>query len=441
LPTKSEARENPIDTIAQIATAMQTILGEEADRIGRETGFIKREKKVKGSTFIQAMVYGFQSNPEMTYEELSQSAATIGLAMSAQGMEQRFCKEAAEFTQKVLENAVNQVITHEIESDTLIRRFEGVYLRDSSVIELPQELQGIWRGVGGSLGENSALKLQVNLNYKNGQLYGPILQNGRDHDQTSPYQTIQLPPGSLQLADLGYFSLKRFDNDQKSGVYWISRLKTGTKIFTEHGKPLDLMPWLQAEGSSKIDIPVLLGQSHHISCRLIVVRVPQEVADQRRRRMRNDARKKRQPVTQERLALAMWTIVVTNIPKELLSAQEVFILLRVRWQIELLFKLWKSHAKIDEWRSSNPWRILCEIYAKLLGIIISHWILITSIWKFPDRSLFKAVKTIQKFATAFAISSSKIDDLIVVLRRLQQCLEKGCRAHPATFQLLLEGLC
>lgn len=121
------------------------------------------------------------------------------------------------------------------------------------------------------------------------------------------------------------------------------------------------------------------------------------------------------------------------------------VLLRVRWQIELLFKLWKSHAKIDEWRSANPWRILCEIYAKLLCILISHWILITSIWKFPNRSLFKAIKTIQKFATTLAISFSSMDELILTLHRLQQCLEMGCRqnhrkTHPATFQLMTEGL-
>ena len=304
-----------MDNITQIATTLQRVFGEEADRIGRETGFIKREKKVKGSTFIQAMVYGFQANPELTYEELSQSAATIGLTMSAQGMEQRFNREASEFTRKVLEKVVEQAIIKSEVKGQLIQKFEGIYIRDSSVIELPRELQEIWRGAGGSKGENAALKLQVNLNYKSGQLYGPILQNGREQDQTSPYQSTQLPPEAMQLADLGYFSLKRMNTDHTNGVFWISRLKTRTAIYTEDEQQLDLLFWVQAQKDTKIDIPILLGKSHHIPCRLLVVQVPQEVADQRRRRMRDEAAKKRQPVTEERLALASWTVVVTNAPK------------------------------------------------------------------------------------------------------------------------------
>lgn len=441
-----KARENPMDNITQIAAIMRNILGEEAERIGRETGFIKREKKVNGSTFIQSMVYGFQANPEMTYEELSQSAAIIGLKMSAQGMEQRFTKEAAEFTRNVLEKAVRQSIVQNEVIEPLIEKFEGLYIRDSSIIELPRELQEIWRGVGGSKGENAALKLQVNLNYKNGQLAGPILQNGRDQDQTSPYQAMQLPEGALHLADLGYFSLKRLKNDHKSNIYWISRLKIGTAIYSKYGEQLNLLTWLQTHKSEEIDIPIQLGKTDHIPCRLLVIPVPQEVAEQRRRRMRNEAIKKRQPLTEEKLAFANWTIVVTNAPKELLSIREAFVLLRIRWQIELLFKLWKSHAKIDEWRSTNPWRILCEIYAKLLGVLISHWIMITSLWKFPNRSLFKAMKTIQKFAMTLAISFSNIDELTATLNRLQLCLQAGCRLnrrrkHPSTFQLNMGCLC
>jgi IS4 transposase len=84
------------------------------------------------------------------------------------------------------------------------------------------------------------------------------------------------------------------------------------------------------------------------------------VAQQRRRRIREGARQRGETPSQESLALADWTVVITNAPVELMSAQEAFILLHIRWQIELLFKLWKSHAKIDEWRSENPHRILCE---------------------------------------------------------------------------------
>jgi len=48
------------------------------------------------------------------------------------------------------------------------------------------------------------------------------------------------------------------------------------------------------------------------------------------------------------------------------------VLLKIRWQIELLFKLWKSHGRVDEWRTKKPARIVCEIYAKLIGLVVQH---------------------------------------------------------------------
>ena len=429
--------------IPQIVDGMQKILSDEADQLGRSTGFIKREVKLTGSGFIQALVFGFQSNPDLTYGEMSQSAATLGIDMSAQGMEQRFDEQAAKFVQAVLEKAVEEVVVHgEKTRIPLLERFAGIHIRDSSVVALPRELKSIWRGNGGNRGENSALKLQVNLNYSTGELNGPALQDGRSQDQTSPFQKMQLPAGSLHLADLGYFQLDRFAADNGSQVYWISRWKTKTVIYLEDGKRVDLLHWLQGQQASEMDVQVLLGAKHRIPCRLLVQRVPQEVADQRRRRMREEGRIKGQPVTKERLALADWTIVVTNVPVEKLSLKEALILLRIRWQVELLFKLWKSHAKIDEWRSKNPWRILCELYAKLIGVVIFQWIFVASLWQFPERSLFRAAKTIQKFAVAFAVSLQDEVFLTRVLTCLEKCLTSRCRQetrkkHPATFQLLL----
>jgi hypothetical protein len=73
-----------------------------------------------------------------------------------------------------------------------------------------------------------------------------------------------------------------------------------------------------------------------------------------------------------RLRLADWTILLTNVPPEMLGVQEALVLMRWSFQIELLWKLWKEHGKLDTWRSYKPERILTEIYAKLLGLIITR---------------------------------------------------------------------
>jgi hypothetical protein len=433
-----------MENLPQIAEEMQQILGEDADEIGRASGFIQREVKVSGSSFVQSLVFGFLSNPEMTYGELGQSAASVGLEMSVQGLEQRFTPRASECLRTVLEKAIEKVIVAEKVVLPILDRFTGVYIRDSSVVPLPGELRGVWCGVGGTLGETAALKLQVSWDISTGQFQGVTLQNGRDQDQTAPSQSEQLPAGALQLADLGYFSLDRLERDQAAGVFWITRWKTGTLLFHENGERIDLLPWLQSQKQVRFDCQVLLGANRRIPCRLLVAKVPQEVADQRRRRMKDQARKKQQPITKERLALADWILVLANTPSSMLSFAEVMSVMRVRWQVELLFKLWKDYAKIDEWRSKNPWRILCEIYAKLIGLVISQWVFMASIWQFPDRSLFKAIKTVQKFALCLALSIHDPVKLVDTLECLQHCLQAaGCRLekrkkHPASFQLLAE---
>jgi hypothetical protein len=449
--TARTCRRNPIETISQLQNILHEQLRVEADRLGRESGFIQRERKLDGHTFVQGLVFGFQANPASTYCELSQGLAMQGKPISPQGLEQRFSKRSADFMQAVLESMVKVVIQGQPIAMPVIERFKGVYIRDSSIIGLPSSLNEIWRGNGNSSGESAALKLQVCLNYSTGQVAGPVLQAGRAHDRTSPFQDEALPVGALRLADLGYFDLDSFVLDNQRGVYWISRLKTGTIVYDAMGSRLDLLAWLQASDEVQRDVPIQMGAKHVLPCRLIVQRVPQEVVEQRRRRLRDYARKKQVPLRAETLALAAWTLVITNVPAESLSLDEILLLLRVRWQVELLFKLWKDQAKVDEWRSQNPWRILTEIYAKLIGLVISQWIFQTTLWSFPNRSLTRAIRVIQKFAPLIACTFDDPPTLLRVLERLRASLPVASRidcrqSKPGTWQRLLEferldGLC
>jgi len=428
------------DIMAQMVRTKQMVLGPRADQLGRELGFIQRSVKLTGSSFVQALVFGFEANAEASYSELSQTAAMLGVVISPQGLEQRFTPEAAALLQQVLESAVAQVLDIKFHACGLLQQFNGVLIRDSSIVSLPDELKEIWQGVGGSSGQTAALKLQVDLDYSSGELHGPILQNGRVHDHESPYQDRLLQPGALHLADLGYFDLDRLARDTEGGVYWITRLKVGTTLSDGNGQPMDLLAELSKDGRAKVDLSVQLGRQR-IPCRLVAEPVPQEVADQRRRKLKEWSRRKQRPVSELRMQLASWTVLVTNVPAEMLSSEQVLIMVRVRWQVELLFKLWKSYAKIDEWRSKNPWRILCEIYAKLLGLVFTQWIFRLSFWDQADRSLFQGAKTVRKFAFPIALAFSDSQALCEVLTKLCICLAAGCRQqrrrrHPATFQLI-----
>ena len=291
---------------------------------------------------------------------------------------------------------------------------------------------------------SASVKLQVRLNMNTGELNGPFLQAGRVNDKSSHLQEEHPPQGALRIADLGYFSLEVLQDLDADGVYWLSRIQSQCVIYEEDGKKWDLVDLLETYCDDKLDMSILLGLEKQIPCRLMAVRVPEEVANQRRRKIRADSRRRGRTPSKRQLTLAGWTVLVSSIPPELLTLDEAFVLMRIRWQIELIFKLWKSHGHIDEWRSEKPWRILCEVYAKVLAMVIQHWILLSGCWQYPDRSLHKAAQTVRKHALhlAIAFASGCIERLHEALEIIQRCLAVGCRINkrktkPNTYQLLL----
>jgi hypothetical protein len=430
-------------SVGEIGQAIKSVLSVVGDKVARETGFTKRESKLTGAKFAQALVLGWLNKPEATLDELSQAAAAVGVKISAQGLNQRFSSEAAALLGQVLNAALSQIIAADPVAIPLLQRFSGVIVQDSSIISLPDALVQVWQGCGGNDGHHvSALKLQVRFDLLTGTLQGPLLEPGRANDRGSALQAATLLPGALRIADLGYFSLDQLRAFDAGGAYFLTRFYLQTAIFDLESNRLALSILLEAALVGQVDLPICIGTEEHLPVRLLAVRLPQEVADQRRRKLRQEARDKGKTPSQVRLTYADWTILVTNLPNDKLSLSEAMVLVRVRWQIELLFKLWKSHGKVDQWRTENPWRILCETYAKLTAMIIQHWLFLVGCWLYPNRSLVKAAQIVRSYAPMLASALVGLIDFAVPIEQIQRCLAAGARLNPRrkqpnTYQLLL----
>jgi hypothetical protein len=443
-PSIFSPKERPMITIAQVATAMQTVLGPVADRAARATGFVQRTSKLTGARFVQALVFGWLSRPQATLEHLAQAAATVGVAISPQGLDDRFGPESADCLREVLEAAVRVVLAADPVAIPVLQRFSQVVVQDCTTISLPAALAAVWPGCGGSTptGGAAALKLGVRLDLARGQLDGPHVEAGRTNDRATTIAQQPLPREALRLADLGFFSVEELAAQDAAGVFWLSRWQTGTALFTPDGRRQDLPTLLETGGAAEVDRPVLLGARQRLACRLLAVRVPQEVADQRRRRLKAAARAKGRAVSPDRLALCDWTILLTNVPPDRLTRREALALARARWQIERLFKRWKGQQHVDAWRTANPWRILTEVYAKLIAVLVQHWVLLVSCWRRPDRSLDKAAVAFQAHAFHLAARFDTFDGLCRALAVVARCLGACGRLNtrktaPSTAQILL----
>lgn len=434
-------------TLPQVSQAMQTLLTDVAEAADAKLHYTKRPDlaKFSASTLVQTLVFGWLSHPDASREQLAHTAAQVGVSVSPQAIDQRLTFATAELLREVLASSTQQLIAADPVAIPLLQRFTGVRVQDSTTIVLPDALAEQWQGCGGSTPEHTAaaLKCGVQFDLLTGCLCCLDLANGRTADARLPLQSAALPKGSLRLADLGFVSLKLLAELSEAEVYWLSKIEPTTLIATDTQESQPLLSYVQQyQQLASWEQEVWVGKERKLKARLMVTRVPQEVADQRRRRIRKAAQKKSVTPSAVALALAGWTILLTNIPARLLSIAEALVLSKVRWQIELLFKLWKSHGKVDEWRSQKPEQILCEVYAKLLAMVIQHWVLAVSCWAYPDRSLVKAAQVVREQAVVMASARAQVQRLTEALETLQGILKRNARInsrnkHPNTYQLLL----
>jgi hypothetical protein len=430
-------------SLAQVAEAMQHVLTTVAEEAAREAGCVRRPRAFTGAAWVQTMVFGCLGTPQPSLGAFAQTAAALGVAVTPQALDQRFTEAGAACLERVLAAAVDRIVAADPVAIPLLRRFNGVYVLDSSAIGLPAALAPLWPGCGNGAQPTAAtLKLGVRLELTTGALAGPLLAPGRTHDRATALAAAPLPAGALRLADLGFWKLDGLRDLGAAGGFWLSRLQAQVAVFDAAGQRREPGALLAAQGAAEVDLPVTLGVGHRLPARLLAWRAPPAVAAARRRRLRAEAKRRGQAVSKARLALEDWLILVTNAPAERLSAAAARALARARWQVELLFKLWKSGGRVDESRSAAPWRVLCELYAKLIAMVVQHWALLVGCWAYPDRSLAKAAQAVRQHALPLALAMRGQRRLRAALAALRACLAAGCRINPRrtkpnAYQLLL----
>jgi len=435
-------------TVPRMASVLRQVFEKEARELARSMGVIQRERKLNGSTLLLLLVLGWLHHPKAGPSALARFAGTLGVTISKQGIEEHWTLATAQWLYEVLMRAVQCLVTAQAVAIPLLQRFVGVYVEDGSSIRLPDGLEQYWRGCRGGNGSSSGTKASVKLTMRvdllHGGLHGPLLQDGRSHESQSLLQQLPLVKGALWIADLGYFALVRLAQLSKAGVYFLMPLKDGVVMWLA-GKRVDILAVLQAHGEQEEqEYEILLGAGKQVKGRLFARRASDEQVKRRHGKQDEYARKHGTIVTQRQRDWAKWTLLISNVPAPLLSLNEAMVLLRVRWQIELVWKLWKMQAQVDEWQTQNVARILCEVYAKLLGVLLQHWLMLLSCWDDPHRSPVSVSEIVRDQVVVLAHGFCGRLSLRQALRLLCEAIRQaagrsiaGRSARPSTSRLLL----
>jgi DDE family transposase len=461
------------EQLHHLEEVLRPFLTDQARQLARETGFVQRSSPIDGAAFVQTLVFGFLDEPDASYTDLQHLLACQKILVSPQALAKRMTKAASHFLHRMVEALLTVVVVGETCALEMLSGFAGVYLQDGTIIDLPDHVQETWRGCGGRTGTGgeAGVRIQARLELKSGQLEGPWLQQARANERSgaSSIEERPLPVGSLYVTDTGYATLPRMRNQNETGRYWLTPASLRPKIVDHDGIIWDLPALLATRskrGQQIIDEEVFVGASERVPCRLIAVpkaekqastQLPPAHRDQRVRRkgsqhdvqvgrkkaFKGKSGRKHHRAGVKRRQLGNWIVLLTNVPVTLLSAQQARELMRARWQEELLWKLWKQQGHLDIWRSEKPMRILCELYAKLIGMLIQHWFTIVGCWRDPHRSLVKAGRAVKKLAVSVVLALNGDMSLQVVLARSQHLMQR-CQLnprvkHPNTSQRLIQA--
>jgi hypothetical protein len=383
--------------ITQLPEILQQFLTQTADELAVATGFIRRQRAVTGAKFAQTLILGWLGRPQASRRQLHQSGYQAGLAVSCQALDQRFGTSSVRFMAALAQVGLGLCLEAE-GTVGFFQRFKGVYIRDGSTVA---------RGQGNC-------KLGVQVEWQRGQL-AVSLEAPTCADQVLPLTQQALPSGALVLQDLGFFKLQRFADWNDHGIYWLTRYKHNLHLTTPDGQAFDLVSFLQ-NAPATVSCPIIFGKTPAVAGYLIAQRVTPEVYQQRLGAWKDLARRRQRPTPDRHLVLGHGTIYLTNIPD--LTFDQAHILARTRWQIELLFKRWKSQLGLGRSRSADPNRQTTEFYAKLLAALISHWVLLTTAWTTHALSYTLALDIIQSYAHPLLAALANTEALRTLLHQM-----------------------
>lgn len=349
--------------------------------LAKTTGFLSRFSKLIPVYFLSAFVLSYFSDGAKSLELIGNNLLDwFDISASAQALSNRLKnKKTVQFFKKSYQLLLKQKCETHLSKNgygKFLPMFKGIKIGDSSQMELSKKLAKDFKGSGGAASK-SALKLNVLYDLCNNSTVNVDIKPGSYSDSKFALSDLKyLKKGELLIRDLGYFMIDSLKKVSDIGAYYLSRLKKDVKIFLSESddKAIDLNNFLKKEtknGRKIVDIQIFLGHQK-IPSRLIAFKVPKWVLKQRIKKFKSS--KKKEP-NEEYVKWAGFSAFVTNIDRSICTAELIVELYTLRWQIELLFKSYKSTLKIDVIRGTHPNSVLCIVYAKLIGILIAEKII------------------------------------------------------------------
>jgi hypothetical protein len=336
----------------------------------------------------------------------------FGINITKQSLHDRFTAQAVSFLKRCLDILLFQKIRYQGNRELLTSHFKRIRIKDSTKFSLPDPFSEKYKGYGGALSQSSSMiSIQYEYDFISGQSMDLRLTSGVLNDQSDSAEfTHDICEKDLFLRDLGYSTLKFMTKVHSAGAYFINRLGPQVNCYLDldSEEPVDLKNHLHKLKKNHLDyieVSVYLGKKERVPARLVLSLANEETYQKRLKKTTKQARSTGHNVSEKFKIKARLNIMVTNVPSEVLKTNEIRKVYAMRWQIELIFKTWKSLVTINEFNSKKIHRFECQLYGKLIWVILNLKIfnclqeqmygkykILCSIWKY-----FRLIQNIQNF--------------------------------------------
>jgi hypothetical protein len=338
--------------------------------IARDTGFITRERGMSARDFMEMNVFaGFSKDLLSLNDHSSHLSKYSGKQVSRQAIDKKFTVNAVSFMKKVL----GKVMAHKMVIPAPNKRaYNRIIIQDGTRFKLHDCFMGDYPGYNNE--PVMALQLAYDLENQQACLLEP--HPGKENDASRSGLGAVLHPGDLLLRDLAYYGLKRFAEFNEDNIHYISKLKAKTQLFSTEGdgQKIDLGKVLRKlqKGRPYFDMPILVGKEKKVQARAVITLVPEEKYQEAIKKATFRNRRSKSPLSKEYKQYARLNILITNLDKKSMGAEEVRETYSKRWQVELVFKTWKSLYGIHKNKKMKKSRFECYIYSTLV-LALFHW--------------------------------------------------------------------
>jgi len=391
---------------------------DEINELARISNFTQRESKLKGSTFLNLIVFNSGNLKDQSLNDLTGIIQSdYGFDLRKQSLHERFNENALGFLKIALEELMHKQLLLKKISFPDYKGFNRILIKDSTSFQIDESLSEYYPGSGGS-GSSASVRIQFEYDILSGSINDLSVTAFNDQDAKDSIATIELTEkGDLIIRDLAYMTFEVLKFIAVNDRFFLCRANTNAYLYEIlNGEYVKIDFGKITKHMSNHKIQSVEKEAYYggkkLKVRLILHLLPQEVVNKRiRNAIKNNIAKGGDGnLSKEHKAKISLNLFITNVEEKLIPLKNVWHLYRLRWQIELVFKIWKSICDIEKVKKVKRARLECYIYAKLIIIVLGWQVL----WKIAITLFYregKALSLIKASKTLFGRQINKLQEI------------------------------